>query len=68
MNVTDASKIFNIPCQTLQNRVHGKYVVAGSGSNTELISEEEQVLVSYCLHMAKLNNKLSLTTQSSINP
>ena len=34
--------------------------MAGTGSNTELTSEEEQVLVSYCLYMAKLNNELSL--------
>ena len=34
--------------------------MAGTGSNTELTSEEKQVLVSYCLYMAKLNNELSV--------
>ena len=52
MKVTDTSKIFNIPCQTLDDRVHRKYGKEGAGLNTELTSEEE-ANISYCLYMAK---------------
>ena len=51
MNVTEASKVFNVPQQTLDNRLKGKFGKVGAGRNTELIPEEEKVLVKHCLFM-----------------
>ena len=51
MNVTEASKVFNVPQQTLDNWLKGKFGKVGAGCNTELIPEEEKVLVKHCLFM-----------------
>ena len=60
MNVTDAAKLYQIPRQTLDDWVKRKYDKDGSGPKTELTAEEEDVLVKYCLYMAKCNHPLSV--------
>ena len=54
MNVTEASKVFNVPQQTLNNRLKRKFGKVGAGRNTEQTPEEEEVLVKQCLLMASL--------------
>ena len=36
MNVTEASKVFNVPQQTLDDQLKGKFRKVGAGRNTEL--------------------------------
>ena len=57
----EASKIFNIPRQTLNDRIQNKFGKEGAGCKTELTPDEEQVLVNYCLFMAKSNHPLSVS-------
>ena len=61
MNVTEASKMFSIPRQTLDDRITNKFGKEGAGRNTELTPEEEQVLVKDCLFMAKSSDPLSVS-------
>ena len=49
MIVTEASKVFDIPRQTLSDRINGKY----TGRRTKLTQDEEKILVDYCMLMAK---------------
>ena len=53
MNVTEAWKVLSIPKQTLNDWIRNKDAKVGAGRNTELSNEEEEVLVDYCLLMAK---------------
>ena len=59
MNVTEASKVFNVPQQTLDDQLKGKFRKVGAGRNTELTPDEEEVLVKYCLFMANSSYPLS---------
>ena len=36
VTVTEASKVFDIPRQTLRDRIKGKYTKAGGGRKTKL--------------------------------
>ena len=56
MNVTEASKVFNVPQQTLDNWLKGKFGKVGAGRNTELIPEEEKVLVKHFIHAPETNH------------
>ena len=58
MNVTEASQVFDIPIQTLNDRIKGKYTKAGGGRKTELTEDEESILVEYCMFMAKCSHPL----------
>ena len=60
MNVTDTSKVFDIPRQTLSDRTKEKYTKAGGGRKTELTENEEKILVDYCLFMAKCSHPLTV--------
>ena len=60
MNVTEASKVFNVPRQTLDDWLKGKFGKVGAGCNTELTPDEEEVLVKYCLFMASSSYPLSV--------
>ena len=60
MNVTEASKVFNVPQQTLGNRLKRKFGKVGAGRNTEQTPEEEEVLVKQCLLMASSSYSLSI--------
>ena len=60
MNVTEASKEFDIPRQTLNDRIKGKYTKAGGGRKTELTEDEESILVDYCMFMAKCSHPLTV--------
>ena len=61
MNVTEASKVFDIPRQTLSDRIKGKYTKVGGDRNTELTKDEEKILVGYCMFMAKCSHPLTVT-------
>ena len=61
MNVTEASKVFEIPRQTLSDRVKGKYLKVGAGRKTELTEDEEKIVVDYCMFMAKCSHPLTVT-------
>ena len=41
MNVTETSKVFDIPRRTLSDRIKGKYTKAGGGRKTELTEVEK---------------------------
>lgn len=58
MNVTEAAEVFNVPWERLNDRLRNKYAKVVAGRNTELSNEEEQVLVDYCLFMAKSRHLL----------
>ena len=60
MNVTEASKVFDIPRQTLSDRIKGKYTKAGGGGKTELTEDEERILVDYCIFMVKCSHPLTV--------
>ena len=40
MNVAEASKVFDIPRQTLSHRIKEKYTKVGGGRKTELTEDE----------------------------
>ena len=61
MNVTEALEVFNIPRQTLGDRIKNKFGKEGAVCNTELTPDEEQVLINYCLFMAKSSYPLSVS-------
>ena len=61
MNVTEALEVFNIPRQTLGDRIKNKFGKEGACCNTELTPDEEQVLINYCLFMAKSSYPLSVS-------
>ena len=60
MNVTEAAKVFNVPRQTLNDRIRNKYTKVGPGGNTELPNKEEEALLDYCLFMAKSIHSLTV--------
>ena len=60
MNATEAAKVYQVPRQTLVDRINGKFGREGAGRNSELTHDEEQVLVNYCLFMAKISQPLSV--------
>ena len=60
MNVTDTSKVFDIPRQTLSDRMKEKYTKVGGGRKTELTKNEEKILVDYRLFMAKCSHPLTV--------
>ena len=61
MNVTEAAKVFDIPRQTLSDRMKGKYTKIGGGRKTELTENEEKILVHYCMFMAKCSHPLTVS-------
>ena len=66
MSVTEASKVFDIPRQTLSDRIKGKYTKVGSGRKTELTEDEERILVDYCMFMAKCSNPLTVLVVKAV--
>ena len=60
MNVTEASKVFDIQRQTPSDRIKGKYTKAGGGRKTELTKDEVKILVDYCMFMAKCSHPLTV--------
>ena len=60
INPTEAAKVYQVPRQTLVDRINGKFGKEGAGRNSELTHDEEQVLVHYCLFMAKMSQPLSV--------
>ena len=60
INVTEASKVFDIPRQTLSDRMNGKYTKVGGGRKTELTENEEKILVDYCIFMGKCSHPLTV--------
>ena len=60
MNPTEAAKVYQVPRQTLVDRINGKFGKEGAGRISELTHDEEQVLVNYCLFMAKRVNLYQL--------
>ena len=61
MNVTEASKVFDIARQTLTDKIMGKYTKVGGGRKTKLTEDEEKILVDYCMFMAKCSHPLTVT-------
>ena len=61
MNVTEASKVFDIARQTLTDKIMGKYTKVGGGRKTKLTEDEENILVDYCMFMAKCSHPLTVT-------
>ena len=60
MNVTEASKVFDISRQTLSDRIKRKYTKVGGGRKTKLTEDEEKILVDYCMFMAKCSHPLTV--------
>ena len=59
-NVTEASKVFDIPRQTLSYRMKGKYTKVGGGRKTEITENKEKILVDYCIFMEKCSYPLTV--------
>ena len=59
-NVTEASKVFDIPRQTLSYRMKGKYTKVGGGRKTEITENKEKILVDYCMFMEKCSYPLTV--------
>ena len=60
MNVTEASKVFDIPRQTLSDRIKGKYTKAGGSRKRELTKDEERILIDYCIFITKCSHPLTV--------
>ena len=60
MTVTEASRVFGIPRQTLKDRISCKYQRAGAGRPSELTEEEESALVNYVKFMADSGHPLTV--------
>ena len=60
MNVTEASKVFNIPRQMLSDRIQGKNTKARGGRKTKLTEDEEKIFVDYCVFMAKCSHPVTV--------
>ena len=60
MNVTETSKVFDIPRQTISDRIKGKYTKAGGSRKRELTKDEERILIDYCIFMAKCSHPLTV--------
>ena len=60
MNVAEASKVFDIPRQTLSHRIKEKYTKVGGGRKTELTEDEEKILLDYSMFMAKWSHPLTV--------
>ena len=60
MNVTEASKVFDIARKTLTDKIMGKYTKVGGGRKTKLTEDEEKILVDYCMFMAKCSHPLTV--------
>ena len=60
MNPTEAAKVYQVLRQTLVDRINRKFGKEEAGRNLELTHDEEQVLVNYCLFMAKMSQPLSV--------
>ena len=55
MSIRQASKAFNVPRSTLQDKVNERVPLkATSGPDPVLKKDEEQRLVDWCLHMARI--------------
>ena len=61
MTVTEASKVFDVPRQTLRDRIKEKYTKVGGGRKTELTEDEEKILVDYYMFMAKCSHPVTVT-------
>ncbi|XP_057316630.1 uncharacterized protein LOC130657643 [Hydractinia symbiolongicarpus] len=61
MNVTDAAKVFEIPRQTLKDKVSNKYKRDIRGQPTRLTTDEETYIVRYIDFMAKRGHPLSIS-------
>ena len=61
MNVNEAAKVSQMPRQTLDDWIKGKFSKEGASRNSELTPDEEEVqlLVSYCLFMGKMSQPLT---------
>ena len=60
LNVTETSKVFDIPRQTPSDRIKGKHTKVGGGRKTELTEDEKKILVDYCIFMAKCSHTLTV--------
>ena len=60
LNVTETSKVFDIPRQTPSDRIKGKHTKVGGGRKTELTEDEKKILVDYCMFMAKCSHLLTV--------
>ena len=60
MNVTEGSKVFDIPRQTLSDRIKGKYTKAGGSRKRELTKDEERILIDYCIFITKCSHPLTV--------
>ena len=60
LKVTEALKVFDIPRQTLSDRIKGKYTKVGGDRKTELTEDEKKILVDYCMFMAKCSHPLTV--------
>ena len=60
MNVTEASKVFNIPRQMLSDRIKGKNTKVRGGRKTKLTEDEEKIFVDYCVFMAKCSHPVTV--------
>lgn len=61
MSMGKAAKAFNVPKQTISDRIRGKYNTTKPGRPTELTDSEEDALIYYIKYMASIANPLSVS-------